>query len=266
MQFIQRTLRAGLAAAAVLGTGLAWSTPLITQWDYIATSVFQTSAGSTTFTSGGGCQYVTGSEISWGAGSPGCTTGPGSGRSGIGISNSPLAGVINTNGAAEPANTYTHNNNVVSGSDATLTKATLVSTLQLRETGSGDPYQTFSATYTILFDETPNVTPCLVASPIPCNDIWVLQGSVNNSFMFDGNTYFASYYAAPALVPLPAAACNAVTGAPLCVGFTTVEGMDNQVAFALQITAQPISIPEPSSLALLGLGLLALAGLRRRRS
>src|SRR6218665_174750 len=162
MQTLQRTLRAGLAAAAVLGSGLAWSAPLITQWDYIATSVFVTSAGATTFTSGGGCQYVTSAQISWGAGRPGCSAGPGAGRRGSGISNSPQLGMIPTNGGAQPATPYTHSNNVVSGDLATLTKAPLTSTLQLREAGSGNPYQSFSATYTILFNETPNATPCLV--------------------------------------------------------------------------------------------------------
>lgn len=251
--------RLGLVAATALVASAASAAP-IPSWDYIVSSQFVDPV--TTFTSGGGCTSFGAASITWG----GCPSGPpGPGRSGIGISNTPQPGVLLTNGAAQPANTYTHTNNVVADGNATLRVATIQATLQLRPTGTV-PYAEFVADYTVLFAETPNAAPCAAASPPnnPCNDIWVLQGSLNNSFTFGGDEYFFSFFAAPALASLPSGVCTAAGAAPGCIGFTTVEGQPNAVNFMMAITSEPISVPEPSSLALLGIGLLGFVALRRR--
>ena len=264
--FFKHTLiRFGFAAAATVAASAASAAP-IANWDYKVSSSFVTTSGATTFDSGTGCTSVGATSISWGE----CPGGPpGEGRSGIGITASPKSGTLITDGAASAANTYTHNNNVVAGAYATLSKATITSTLELRQQGSLGAYTPFTATYTVLFDETPNAAPCTVTSPTPCNDIWVLQGSLNNSFSLLGYEYFFSFYAAPSLTALSPAACAAVSAASGCIGFTTVEGLANAVNFMMQITSKEITVPgqvpEPASIALLGAGLLGLAGVRRRQ-
>lgn len=264
-RFKSRLAQFGLFTAAVLAASAASAAP-IQNWEYTVSSVFVTTTGATAFTSGEGCESVTANAITWGA----CPSGPaGTGRSGIGITNSPETGTIVTNGAASTANTYTHNNNVVSSVYSTLTGAKIQATLGLRVAGSTDAYTPFTTTYDILFAETPNSNPCVVTSPTPCNDIWVLRGSLNNSFTIGEDQYFFSFYAAPALATLSPAAC-AATGSPSpCIGFTTIEGRNNEVNFMMAITSQRIEIPgqvpEPASIALLGAGLLGLAGVRRRQ-
>lgn len=259
-----RLAQVGLFTAAVFAASTASAAP-IQNWEYTVSSVFVTT--STAFTSGGGCQNNTATSITWGD----CPTGPaGPGRSGIGITNSPRSGTIETNGAAKDANTYTHENNVVLGTNATLKSAQIKADLDLRVAGSGDLFQRFSATYDILFAETPNTTPCVVTtSPTPCNDIWVLSGSLNNTFTIGQDQYFFSFYAAPSLAALSPAACAAVGSTSPCHGFTTVERQANLVNFMMAITSTPIDIPgqvpEPASIALLGVGLLGLAGVRARK-
>ena len=253
-------VRLGFAAATGLAVNTASALP-IPAWDYTVTSEF---IAPTTFTAGGGCTNVGSASITWGA----CPVGaPGPGRSGIGISNTPQTGTILTNMAAQPANTYTHSNNVVAGGSATLTSATISATLGLKVQGAPDSdYIYKTASYEVLFAETPNATPCAAASPAgnPCNDIWVLSGSLNNSFIIGGDEYFFSFFAAPSLASLPVGVCAAAGALPGCTGFTTVEGQPNAVNFLMALTSEPLQIPEPSSLALFGIGLLGFVSLRRR--
>jgi hypothetical protein len=111
---------------------------------------------------------------------------------------------------------------------------------------------------------------CVVDGPPgnPCSDIWVLDASVNHTVTIDGNDYFFSFFAAPALSPLPDAACAAAGAASGCIGFTTLEGQANMINFLLSVTAplpppQVTAIPTLSEWGVLLLTpLLAWAGLR----
>lgn len=123
--------------------------------------------------------------------------------------------------------------------------------------------------YNIRFLETTNSAPCDVASPTPCNDIFVLVGGfLNDSFNYDGQDYFVNAFptSGGTLGVLPDAACGAVGVANGCFGFTTAENTFTDLAFGLTISSDPLQVPEPGSLALMGLAMVGMAAVRRRRS
>ncbi len=226
----------------------------VVNWDYIVTARFITQPGITTFSPGSfGAVTVTESAIAWGS-PPAGPAQPGvAGRSGIGISDTPKTGTLITNGAAQDANTYTHFNNVVNSGIRTLRSATLINTLALAPAGSGSPYYYNEFPFIIRFLETPNVAteeaPCVIESTTPCSDIWVLEGSLNQSAYIEGREYKVNFFPEPAPTPLPVAACKAVyetvpdyvEGDPIpeCIGFTTIENAVNAVKFKVNVTYMP---------------------------
>lgn len=250
-------------AAAAFAAVSAASAAQVMQWDFQVDSAFN--VGATTFQPGRASSdgVATSQEISWGA--TGGTVGVN--RSALQISNTPSSGMLTTDGASMMANTYTHINNGNLGSNSVSLRSTQIDAqLQLRPTGSGLPFESFFAPYTINFSETPNVAgTCAAVSAVPCDDIFVISGSLNASFVYDGFQYFVSFFAAPELATLDPAVCAAAGAGAGCMGFTTQEFETTDVNFNLVITSEAIQVPEPGSLALLGLGLLGVAALRRRK-
>jgi len=259
---------AGLSAALLLASASASAS--VTTWDYSITSLFTYAS----YTSGASGAVSTGT-LSWG-------NSTGQGQSSLVVGGSPATGSVDTYPGLTPPQTdpylgystsLTHNNHPITGTS--LTSAVLSNYVTLNPLVPDNPaLDPFTFLFNIAFTETPNSGTCAVSgSPTPCNDIFVLtSGLLNSEFDYDDGTGLSTYYVnifpvtGGVLSVLENSACAAAGQAAGCIGFSTAEGLSTTLAFGFTISTEPLQVPEPSILALLGLGMLGLFAWRRRQS
>ncbi len=211
--------------------------------------------------------------LSWGTG----TAAGGNQQSSLVIGNPPAQIILPTwygaglppAGYIAPSVTLTHNNNPITGTS--LTSATLSVSLILQANNpSGAALPASVINYDIKFVETPNQTPCAAPSPAnnPCNDIFVqVSGLLNEVVDYGGQLYYVNAFPTNnnVLSTLPTSACTAAGVGAGCIGFTTQEGQSTQLPFGLSISSTKLQVPEPGSLALMGLALAGAGFISRRR-
>lgn len=192
---------------------------------------------------------------------------------------------------------FTHWNNPISASFNTLSGGRITDTLTLTPDLPAEyfgqlPVNAPTLTFNFEFLETPNGGTngvCEDGQAVPsggCEDLFGFNATtLNQAFTYAdsgadnilGNgddftrTYFASIFilntggGAFPIQQLVAGECRALGLNVGCFGFRTNEAAQTTAVFAFAVTTQPISIPEPGSLALAGLALVGLAGRMRRR-
>lgn len=268
-----------LGALALTGAGPA-SAFSINNWDYILDNGF--SAFSPV-----GATAVTGNSNNVALGLPTRLVWPSDDatQSSLGVgatlpSPGRFAGNLTTNAAPLPTVQLIHSNNPIVGTS--LSTATLLDQLQLRpaSVNPADPYFTLTQlNFNINFLETPNVVgTCAVTGGPACKDIFVVDAvgagfnladlSFNQNFLFTptGEWYNAKIFLQGINV-LSDAACDAVFGNTTqrgCIGLVTDEGQNNIFQASLQISSVTFDVPEPGTVALLGLALLGLGATRRK--
>lgn len=156
-------------------------------------------------------------------------------------------GNLVTNGGWVDTGMITHRNRLLPTPATTLKMLNLISTFQLTNPIALGPTP---GAFGIEFTETTNSDPCPAPNPLGsiCDDFFTLSGLPSPiSFIVDGYVYTITFRMADA------------DGFALEDNILyTREGADNSLKVQAQITAREVTVPEPATLGILGLGLLLL--------
>ena len=154
----------------------------------------------------------------------------------------------------------THINNPITSGGATLKTLQLKDVFNLSSVAPAHDFDEVTSIFDILFKETTN-------SPGAVDDIFVVQnpGELSQVYTFGGYEYTLAVFAT-GLGPLDPSLCAAVPTSDPCFGLVTAENATTDVQFFLSLSARAVDVPEPTSLGILGLGLVGLSLAKRRKA
>lgn len=240
----------------------------ITEWGYTVDNSFS----NVVFTDGDGTVIETDNELSWGSGDT---------RSSVSINDVSNPPNLITNGDAVAGGTFEHDNQAIPASNQTLASFDLNSTLDLFALAPAEMAGTTAGpipiTFESFFTETFNGGECFEGSASTCDDIFSLGNPEFGELNAEGNFEFAApsftiedfnytvFLEIVGLSQLTDEQCAVANAPASCIGFLTQENMNNTFQSNFRIESSAVEVPEPGSLALLGLGLVGLGVASRRK-